>query len=243
MDHLGKDFSVSCPNHSGGGGLGFDDFTGIGSRNNKKRLVLEDELSADDLAFDVVDVLSEKPTFEEKADFSESDSSHPISCEYESAEADEKGSVESSSESDDDLNYSSSEEGEKDDGREDAASHSESESESDYSDSSSGSSESEVYAYIRDFPANLIFLEKCDGTLDRLFMDQKIDCDVGAACLMQVIMSLLAFQKAFHWSVFCCCCSLEKTSTPTELKLPILLSFFNWLRVLKSVPLWARTVS
>lgn len=74
-----------------------------------------------------------------------------------------------------------------------------SETDSEYSVSESDD-EPEAYAYIKDFPANLIFLEKCDGTLDKLFMDQKIDCDVGAACMMQIVMSLLAFQKAFHFT-------------------------------------------
>jgi serine/threonine protein kinase len=67
-------------------------------------------------------------------------------------------------------------------------------------DDSSEEEDQEAYAYIKDFPVNLIFLEKCDGTLDRLFMDQEINTEQGAACLMQIVMALLAFQKAFHFT-------------------------------------------
>jgi hypothetical protein len=128
-----------------------------------------------------------------------------IVCEYEKPEGDD-------SSSDEDLNYSSSESEEEDDkpGRlsESEEENNESASSTDdpleQSDKSSSESseeeEQEAYAYINDFPVNLIFLEKCDGTLDRLFMDHQLDLEQGAACLMQIIMSLIAFQKAFHFT-------------------------------------------
>lgn len=200
MNRLGKEFTVSCGAHASG--LGFDDFTGIGSRTNKKRLIFgDDELSPDDLG--IADLTPDAREDSEP----EGDG---VVCEY------ENGGVESDSSSDDeDLNYSSSDErGSKesdDSGSEDSGSEDSETNDSETKDSESGSKdsesesldsdsedESEAYAYIKDFPVNLIFLEKCDGTLDRLFLDQEIDPETGAACLMQVIMSLLAFQKAFH---------------------------------------------
>ena len=46
----------------------------------------------------------------------------------------------------------------------------------------------------------MIFLEKCDGTLDRLFMENDVNAELGAAYMMQIIMSLIAFQNAFHFT-------------------------------------------
>jgi len=58
--------------------------------------------------------------------------------------------------------------------------------------------ESSVYAYVDNFPVQMICLEKCDGTLDDLFEQNEIDADNGASALFQIIMSLIAYQKAFH---------------------------------------------
>jgi hypothetical protein len=115
-----------------------------------------------------------------------------VQCEYEKENAGNDSS--SSSESEDSSSSSEEEESSKGENTEDEESYSSSE------DVSSELSESEAYAYIENFPANLIFLEKCDGTLDSLFMNQEIDEETGAACLMQVIMSLIALQKAFQFT-------------------------------------------
>jgi len=230
MDHIGKGVRLCC----GGSSNTFDDFTGIGSRANKKRLVLDEELDITDLDL-TIDVLesgqflqrnnsevtsvgieglirSDAQTVETPFEFHSQnhnrvDNSNidvaTVSCEYRKSENDD-----SSSDSDeDDPNYSSSCDSDSSDTKEeleydlkdDKESKSGSESESGSS-ISSESSESEAYAYIENFPTNLIFLEKCDGTLDQLFMDQEIDEDRGSACLMQIIMSLIALQKAFHFT-------------------------------------------
>ena len=216
MERVGKEFSVSCGSLAGGR-VGFDDFTGIGSRTNKKRLVLEDELGLEDM--DIVTLTDECNPIcvedihvecDENAEFGDNQPNDNVNteivCEYEKPEGDD-------SSSDEDLNYSSSESEEEDDkpGRlsESEEENNESASSTDdpleQSDKSSSEAseeeeEQEAYAYINDFPVNLIFLEKCDGTLDRLFMDHQLDLEQGAACLMQIIMSLIAFQKAFHFT-------------------------------------------
>lgn len=185
LDHIGKEFSISC-------GRTFDDFTGIGSRTNKKRLVLGEDLG--DLMADedlgVIEDLVQEDTAETEP-----------TCEYEKVVSDSE-----SSSDDDDLNYSSGSEesseessseesaeeesAEEDSGRELSSEESESEE--------SSTDEEEAFAYIKDFPANLIFLEKCDGTLDQLFVKREIDEAQGASCLMQIVMSLIALQKAFQ---------------------------------------------
>ena len=58
----------------------------------------------------------------------------------------------------------------------------------------------EIFAYIDNFPVQMICLEKCDGTLDDLFDDEEIDDETGASALFQVIMTLLAYQTAFNFT-------------------------------------------
>jgi hypothetical protein len=78
-------------------------------------------------------------------------------------------------------------------------------SESSESSGSSGSSESSgsndenpCYAYLKNYPVQMIFLEKCNGTIDELFEKKLIDEEIGNAALMQIIMILIVFQKCFH---------------------------------------------
>ena len=46
----------------------------------------------------------------------------------------------------------------------------------------------------------MICLEKCDGTLDKLFEDEDINIDNGASALFQVIMTLIIYQKMFDFT-------------------------------------------
>ena len=180
-ENIGKGFVISCD----GMNDKFDDFTGIGSRANKRRLVLEDAIDASEIDIDVIDV----------ADMSaENVETENILCEYEKSENEDDSSGSEDSENDT-ASKSSSNEGE-DESEEGYNNESEGEDESE----DDTNSESEAYAYIDNFPTNLIFLEKCDGTLDRLFMENDVNAELGAAYMMQIIMSLIAFQKAFHFT-------------------------------------------
>lgn len=55
-----------------------------------------------------------------------------------------------------------------------------------------------IEATINDFPANLIFIEKMDGTLDSLLEDMQKE-ELTAA-LFQVVMTLAAYNKAFDFT-------------------------------------------
>lgn len=57
--------------------------------------------------------------------------------------------------------------------------------------------EQEKYAIIKDFPVQLICLEKCDGTFDDLFTNGEITDEIASSALFQVIMSLITYQKLF----------------------------------------------
>lgn len=186
MENIGKGVSIHC-----GTNTTFDDFTGIGSRTNKKPLVFQEELDATDIGVVELTLSNTDDQFEIR-EASLGYEPDTVSCEYiqtktggdsDESDSDEstKETAQTSSHSDSDIESLGSE------------------SESSGSDSES-SLDQEAYAYIDNFPANLIFLEKCDGTLDSLFLHNEVDDNTGAAYLMQIIMSLIAFQKAFHFT-------------------------------------------
>ena len=57
-----------------------------------------------------------------------------------------------------------------------------------------------IFAYINNFPVQMICLEKCDGTMDSLFEGEIMTEEMAISALMQVIMILITFQKAFHFT-------------------------------------------
>jgi hypothetical protein len=59
--------------------------------------------------------------------------------------------------------------------------------------------EKEVIAYINNFPVQMIFLEKCDGTLDSLFEAKFPDIEAKSA-LFQIIIILLVYQHMFQFT-------------------------------------------
>ena len=58
----------------------------------------------------------------------------------------------------------------------------------------------QCFAYINKFPIQGITLQKCDGTLDNLFETQCMDKDEGISILMQIIMTLLCYQKTLQFT-------------------------------------------
>ena len=68
------------------------------------------------------------------------------------------------------------------------------ESNSDYSDIS----EEELIAKITNFPVQIIALERCEGTLDSLIMDEDISDDEWGSIIMQILLTLITLQQKFH---------------------------------------------
>ena len=62
---------------------------------------------------------------------------------------------------------------------------------------SSVSTENELHAEIDVFPVNMIALEKCDITFDKYIVNEDISNAEMCAGLMQVIMTLITYQKCF----------------------------------------------
>jgi hypothetical protein len=73
---------------------------------------------------------------------------------------------------------------------------------SDNSDSYSTATEDVLLATIKDFPVQVIALEKCFSTLDSLIIDSEYDIsDKEWGCIMiQIIMTLLAYNKSFGFT-------------------------------------------
>jgi hypothetical protein len=68
------------------------------------------------------------------------------------------------------------------------------------SDTGSDYDEEEIFAYIKDFPVHVICLEKCVNTLDAYMMTQTMSEGEWTSVLMQIIMTLLMYQKCFDFT-------------------------------------------
>jgi len=89
-------------------------------------------------------------------------------------------------------------------GNEDCENESEndSENESEWSDIDEDNSELEpqVFAFIHDFPVQMICLEKCEGTFDYLLENNLLNDNEIIGALFQIIMTLIAYQKAYYFT-------------------------------------------
>jgi hypothetical protein len=116
----------------------------------------------------------------------------------------EKSSFSDSS-NDSKSNYSSDEE--EDDDSEEESEDEEEESEEDNEDNEdeeeseeSEEEEQNIFVYVNNYPIQMICLEKCDGTLDELFVKGLIDEKTGGSALFQIVMTLIIYQKVFHFT-------------------------------------------
>lgn len=78
----------------------------------------------------------------------------------------------------------------------------EDEDDEDEDDESKDEEEEEVKIplYIYDFPVQMIALEKCDGTMDELLENEMMNEKQAASALIQVIFTLIAYQKMFSFT-------------------------------------------
>ena len=162
------------------------------SRKNKQKIELQQEdddidLGVEELTEDFQNTNEISDVFEEiykkKDDSSLSESS-------------------SDSSSDSEVNYSSDEDnnGEDEDSSEEESENSSSSDDDDSSETDTSSEEDEIYGYIHNFPVQVICMERCHGTLDKLFVNDEINAENGASMLFQVIMILILYQKTFKFT-------------------------------------------
>ena len=57
-----------------------------------------------------------------------------------------------------------------------------------------------MFAYIHNFPIQMICLEKCENTLDSLLEKQELDDSQMTSALFQIVMTLILYQRAFQFT-------------------------------------------
>ena len=74
------------------------------------------------------------------------------------------------------------------------------EDQSDESEESEEEDEKEICAYIKNFPVNVIMLEKCEQTLDSYMLKNELEETEWECILLQIIFTLITYQKAFDFT-------------------------------------------
>jgi hypothetical protein len=167
-----------------------NDSTCSGKKNEKLNIIQED------LAINICDEVL--PSFSNLENNLKNE--EPSVFEFEAEPVDENDVVK--------INDVSSDSESEDSDDSDDSDHEDSESNSDdnESESESGSeddSDSEISlieASINDFPVLMIFMEKCKDTLDNLMLYSDISTKEWCSCLMQVILTLVTYQKKFNFT-------------------------------------------
>ena len=188
------------------------DFSGSGSRSNRQKIsIMDADVNADSVSIDVeeiVDIIDTTTTLTEDAlleyeksdeplnkslskSLSESDDSSGSSC------SDDTEDEEEEEEEEDEEEEEEEEEEEKEEGKKGEESGSDWETETA---STEYEKDEPVYCYLHDFPVQMIFQERCAGTLDDLIMQKSIDKDEMIAALFQITMILLTYQKAYDFT-------------------------------------------
>ena len=182
-------------------------FANFGSRNNKNKLCIHNESNNTVLSLDNLEILDNEP---EKNDENASLKEENNECVYEKSSNSDDSSIDSSNNSE--VNYSNNEEdsseedsseedsSEEDSSQEDSSQDGSSEEDSNEEEHSDEDSEIPINGYIYDFPVQMIFLEKCKGTLDKLLVKRELDLDQASSALFQVIMTLLTYQKTYYFT-------------------------------------------
>jgi len=189
-------------------------FANFGSRNNKNKLLIHNSSDVSHISLEELEVLDIE-NHGETVEVIKIDEAIMTDCIYEK-DGSETSSVNSSNNSE--VNYSENEdddyeksenddedededdEDEDDEDEDDEDEDEDDEDEDDEDDEDEDDEESQISAFIYDFPIQMICLEKCTGTLDELFVKKELDLDSAASALFQVIMTLLIYQKVYHFT-------------------------------------------
>ena len=177
----------------------------MNSHKNKPKLCISDETDGQNMDILCDDIIS----IGSLNSLSYSKDKDDLSLVYEKENGSKNSSIVSSSASSSDnsiINNSSSEDEDEDEDEDDE----DDEDDDNWSDMTKGGDMEEdgenpkedpnIYAYIKDFPIQMICIEQCDGTLDELLENRIITDENMISALMQVIMTLVTYQKAFHFT-------------------------------------------
>ena len=167
------------------------------SEDNREPEIVDiepDLIEINDLTIDSTTNMHLETPIEDDSDNSEVNYSD--SDEGSQDKGEEDGDEEEDEEDEDEEDEDEEDEEEEDEEDEDE----EDEDEEDEEDKSSFAPDPVINAYFYDFPVQMICLEKCQGTLDELFAKKILNLETTASALFQVIMTLLIFQKMYHFT-------------------------------------------
>ena len=184
------------------------DFSGSGSRTNRQKISIMDAVDADIETIDIIDfnTPSEEILKDALLEYEKVDNTNNVDKEDKEDKDDDDKENNSDKDDDDDSSGSScsdetEDEEEEGNGEKDEEKDGENEDSDWETDSSSEMDKEEpVYCYLHDFPVQMIFQERCDGTFDELLMQKTFGQEELIAGLFQIIMILLTYQKAFDFT-------------------------------------------
>jgi hypothetical protein len=179
------------------------EYSGEGSRSNKKKLSIKDleiDLEVEEIIASAVEDLSAIDDLSTVNESTVNESSSAV-VEYVSESKPEINDSDSDSDSSSDSESATTEEEEEEEEEEEWETESESETKSGSENQSIFDEEEEtMFSYLKEFPVQLIFQEKCKGTLDELIMQRKLKDDTFIEALLQVILILATYQKVFDFT-------------------------------------------
>ena len=197
-ENVGKRFCIENEQFLNNG------FFNYGSKNNKQKLkIMENDANDEEPALVLeCDVL--ETNFGEKND-TMGETNVEMVYANENDDVKRETVVEDENDDDDsdsnDSDSSGEDSGVSDDDEDGGSEEDDDSSEEEWEDESEGScDDNDVFAYINNFPIQMICLEKCDGTLDELFEQELMNDENGFSMLFQIIMTLLMYQKCFDFT-------------------------------------------
>ena len=186
--------------------IAMSQMVGSGSRTNRNKIQITDD--ACEINLDIEEVPTESnPSI--TAAQTQGAHANKLELEYEKiskANSDSEDSLDDDNSSKSDSSEEKEEDVHSDQDKEDNQNNeSDWETESEESEESEESDESyqaeePLYCYLHDFPVQMILQEKCEGTFDKLLMQNEIGPDELLAGLFQIVMMLLTYQKAFDFT-------------------------------------------
>tara|TARA_Y200000002_G_scaffold215970_1_gene178220 strand:- start:978 stop:2666 length:1689 start_codon:yes stop_codon:yes gene_type:complete len=168
----------------------YDELSNYDSNYNKKRLMIKDD--SDDVSLNILDLSFNNETILGASnEIIELNSLNDINIEEVIVSNDNNSRCSSLTNStcSSRSSYTNSDNDEND-----------SDEESDQDETSEEEDEEEIFAYIENFPINVILIEKCIDTLDSYMTKNNIEEQEWENILLQIIFTLITYQKVFDFT-------------------------------------------
>ena len=174
-----------------------DPFSNFGSRCNKHKINIHNNSEMSIISIEDLGESSERTenVQEEQTELLYEKNNENIDSEEDSENSSANYTTDSDEGSDED-----SDEGSDEGSDEEPDEESDKDSDKDSDEECESLEENSFFGYIKEFPIQMICLEKCKGTIDELFSKGQMDEINSASALFQIIITLITYQKAFHFT-------------------------------------------